>query len=59
MFIVVDNKTGSTTAIGTDGSAQTLTVGSLGAGRDYTVKVVVRDLATGQETVIKGEGITK
>ena len=58
-LMVVDNKTGSTTAIGTDGSAQTLTVGSLGAGRDYTVKVVVRDLATGQETVIKGEGITK
>jgi hypothetical protein len=58
-LMVVDNKTGSTTAIGTDGSAQTLNVGSLGAGRDYTVKVIVRDLATGQETVIKGEGITK
>jgi len=56
-LMVVDNKTGSTTAIGTDGTAQTLNVGSLGAGRDYTVSVVVRDLATGQETVIKGEGI--
>ena len=58
-LMVVDNKSGSTTAIGTDGTAQTLNVGSLGEGRDYTVKVVVRDLATGQETVIKGEGITK
>jgi hypothetical protein len=58
-LMVVDNKTGSTTAIGTDGTAQTLNVGSLGAGRDYTVSVVVRDLATGQETVIKGEGISK
>jgi hypothetical protein len=58
-LMVVDNKTGSTTAIGTDGTAQTLNVGALGAGRDYTVKVVVRDLATGQETVIKGEGISK
>jgi hypothetical protein len=58
-LIVRDNKSGSTTAIGTDGSAQTLNVGSLGAGRDYTVSVVVRDLATGQETVIKGEGISK
>jgi hypothetical protein len=58
-LMVVDNKTGSTTAIGTDGTAQTLNVGSLGAGRDYTVKVVVRDLATGQETVIKGEDISK
>ena len=58
-LMVVDNKTGSTTAIGTDGTAQTLNVGSLGTGRDYTVSVVVRDLATGQETVIKGEGISK
>jgi hypothetical protein len=58
-LMVVDNKTGSTTAMGTDGTAQTLNVGSLGTGRDYTVSVVVRDLATGQETVIKGEGITK
>jgi hypothetical protein len=58
-LMVVDNKTGSTTAIGTDGTAQTLNVGSLGTGRDYTVSVVVRDLATGQETVIRGEGISK
>jgi len=58
-LIVRDNKTGSTTAIGTDGTAQTLNVGSLGEGRDYTVSVVVRDLATGQETVIKGECISK
>ena len=55
---VVDNKSGSTTAIGTDGSAQTLNV-EVGVGRDYIVKVVVRDLASGQETVIKGEGISK
>jgi hypothetical protein len=58
-LIVRDNKSGSTTAIGTDGTAQTLNVGSLGEGRDYTVSVVVRDLATGQETVISGEGISK
>ena len=58
-LMVVDNKSGSTTSIGTDGSAQTLNVGSLGEGRDYTVSVVVRDLATGQETVISGEGISK
>ena len=57
-LFVVDNKSGSTTAIGTDGSAQTLNV-EVGVGRDYTVKVVVRDLASGQETIIKGEGISK
>ena len=56
---VVDNRSGSTTAIGTDGTAQTLNVGSLGVGRDYTVKVVIRDLATGNETIISGEGISK
>jgi hypothetical protein len=56
---VVDSRSGSTTAIGTDGTAQTLNVGSLGVGRDYTVKVVVRDLATGNETIISGEGISK
>jgi hypothetical protein len=57
--MVVDKASGSTTAIGTDGTAQTLNVGSLGADRDYTVRVVVRDLATGQETVISGQDITK
>ena len=57
--MVVDKQSGSTTAIGTDGTAQTLNVGSLGADRDYTVRVVVRDLATGQETVINGQDITK
>jgi len=58
-LMVVDKKSGSTTAIGTDGTAQTLNVDSLSAGRDYTVRVVVRDLATGQETVINGQDITK
>ena len=58
-LMVVDKASGSTTAIGTDGTAQTLNVDSLSAGRDYTVKVVVRDLATGQETVISGQDITK
>ena len=57
--MVVDKKSGSTTAIGTDGTAQTLNVSSLGADRDYTVRVVVRDLATGQETIINGQDITK
>ena len=55
--LMVTDKNGSTTAIGTDGSAQTLSVGSLGATGDYTVKVVVRDLATGQETTINGDMI--
>jgi len=58
-LMVVDKKTGSTTAIGTDGSAQTLDVNSLGSNNDYEVKLVLRDLATGQETTIYGETINK
>jgi len=58
-LMVVDKKTGSTTAIGTDGSAQTLDVNSLGSNSDYEVKLVLRDLATGQETTIYGQTITK
>ena len=58
-LMVVDKASGSTTAIGTDGTAQTLNVDSLSAGRDYSVSVVFRDLATGQETVISGQDITK
>jgi len=58
-LMVVDKKTGSTTAIGTDGSAQTIDVNSLGSSSEYTVKLVLRDLATGQETTIYGQTITK
>jgi hypothetical protein len=57
--LVVNNKSGSTTSIGTDGTAQALNVGSLGEGRDYNVKVIVPYLAIDQETVIKGKGISK
>ena len=50
---------GSTTAIGLFGAGETLTVGSLGPDSTYTVKVVIRDLGTGQETVIAGQSINK
>jgi len=50
---------GSTTAIGLLGAGETLTVGSLGPDATYTVKVVIRDLGTGQETVISGQSISK
>jgi hypothetical protein len=50
---------GSTTAIGLFGTGETLTVGSLGPDFTYTVKVVIRDLGTGKETVISGQSITK
>ena len=50
---------GSTTAIGLFGAGETLTVGALGPDSTYTVKVVIRDLGTGQETVIAGQSISK
>ena len=50
---------GSTTAIGLLGSGETLSVGSLSPDANYTVKIVIRDLGTGKETVISGDQITK
>ena len=50
---------GSTTAIGLLGSGETLSVGSLSPDANYTVKIVIRDLGTGKETIIFGDQITK
>ena len=50
---------GSTTSIGLFGSGETLSVGSLSPDANYTVKVVIRDLGTGKETIISGESIAK
>ena len=57
--LIVVGPGGSTTAIGLFGAGETLTVGSLGPDATYTVKVVIRDLGTGQETVISGQSISK
>ena len=50
---------GSTTAIGLFGAGETLSVGSLSPDANYTVRVVIRDLGTGKETIISGEQISK
>lgn len=50
---------GSTTSIGLFGSGETLSVGSLSPDANYTVRVVIRDLGTGKETIISGEQISK
>jgi len=50
---------GSTTSIGLFGAGETLSVGSLSPDANYTVKVVIRDLGTGKETVISGEPLMK
>ena len=48
---------GSTTSIGLFGSGETLSVGSLSPDANYTVRVVIRDIGTGKETIISGEQI--
>jgi hypothetical protein len=50
---------GSTTSIGLFGAGETLSVGSLSPDANYTVKVVIRDLGTGKETIISGEPLMK
>jgi hypothetical protein len=50
---------GSTTSIGLFGAGETLSVGSLSPDANYTVKVVIRDLGTGKETIISGDPIGK
>ena len=50
---------GSSTAIGLYGIGETLTIGALSPTAAYVVKIVIRDLGTGQETVISGQSISK
>jgi hypothetical protein len=45
---------GSTTAIGLFGTGETLTIGALSATASYVVKIVIRDLGNGKETIIFG-----
>ena len=52
--IVVVGPGGATTSIGVSGSGGSVTVSDLGAAFGYTVKMVIRDLNSGEETVISG-----
>ena len=52
--IVVVGPGGSTTSIGVGGSGGSVTVSDLGAAFGYTVKMVIRDLNSGEETIISG-----
>ena len=52
-LIIVD-KNGSTTAMGLGGEGGVVTVDWLSPTESYNIKVVIRDLATGQETSIAG-----
>jgi hypothetical protein len=52
--IVVVGPGGATTSIGVGGSGGSVTVSDLGAAFGYTVKMVIRDLNSGEETIISG-----
>ncbi|MFZ9751115.1 MAG: hypothetical protein ACO3CN_03310 [Candidatus Nanopelagicales bacterium] len=56
---VVQRGSGSTTSVGLGGEGGQITIGSIGPDLDYEVKIVVRDLTTGEETIIRGSDITK
>ena len=52
--LMIVDKNGSTTAIGLSGVGQIVTVDWLSPTEEYQIKVVLRDLGTGQETTISG-----
>jgi len=52
--LMIVDKNGSTTAIGLGGVGQVVNVDWLSPTEEYQIKVVLRDLGTGQETTISG-----
>jgi hypothetical protein len=52
--LMIVDKNGSTTAIGLDGVGKTVGVDWLSPTEQYEIKVVLRDLGSGQETTISG-----
>ena len=55
--IMVVGPNGSTTYIGIDGNGGTVNVSDLSATANYTVKMVIRDINSGEETIIDGSGL--
>jgi hypothetical protein len=52
--LMIVDKNGSTTAIGLDGVGKIVHIDWLSPTEEYQIKVVLRDLGTGQETTISG-----
>lgn len=55
--IMVIGPNGSTTYIGIDGNGGTVNVSDLSATENYTVKMVIRDINSGEETIINGNSL--
>jgi len=55
--VMIIGPNGATTSIGIDGNGGTVDVSDLLATSNYTVKVVIRDINSGEETIINGNGL--
>ena len=55
--VMVVGPQGETTFIGVGGNGGSVTVNDLSPNLNYTLKLVIRDLATGEETIISGNQI--
>ena len=56
-LMVINAKNSATHSVGLGGSAASLTVGSLSPSDNYFVRIAIRDIATGKETLIHGETV--
>lgn len=56
-LLVVNAKSGSSHSVGIGSTAGSISVGSLSPENSYYIKTVIRDLATGKETVINGQTV--
>lgn len=55
--VLIVGPNGSTTSIGVDGNGGSVNVSDLSATGNYTVKMVIRDINSGEETIINGAGL--
>jgi hypothetical protein len=55
--IVIVGPGGSTTSVGVDGHGGSVNINDLALDSKYTVSMVIRDLASGEETIIRGANL--
>jgi hypothetical protein len=55
--VMVVGPKGETTSIGINGNGGTVSVSDLLATANYTIRVVIRDINSGEETIINGAGL--
>lgn len=55
--VLIVGPNGSTTSIGVDGNGGSVNVSDLSALQSYTVKIIIRDINSGEETIINGNSL--